>query len=942
MKEHKKLYKSGKNWMTATLVTATLAGGVLLGTDANVHADTTATQTQQDQNTQKLAALRQDAAKQQSTIDNARGQQTQQQNELIDAQNKKSSAQQMLNEAKQSQSNFIKNDSSVKQAQDAYNSAADSQQQAQTQLNNDLDAQQQAQQQNAQTVEQQKQQAQQTINNIEQKQADQKIQDVQNQEQNTQSELDQATQNVNNTNSQIDNLNQQKTDLQNQSGTSVDPNVVAVPNGSIDYSKSLLENAARNSLFTSPDLNIGNNNIIPSNIYITPDDNKSQPIPSLNNSGDATQSQYDPYFTTKFDGVRGQMTDAQKQELAILLMNEINHAREQRGLQPFTMSEQKYQQAQVRANQDSARTLTHSVPDMISAFGADQYENLAYIDAHGGSNMLSLLYNASSTLSNMLNADASSDWGHRENFLESGQWDAAFGFRYLPDSDMYVMTFDFDNAKTNNTPDMMDRIGQYEAMGPISDATTVDNSAQINDLNNQIQSLRLQASLQQNKVQNLQNKLNQLKQEEQNARDNFAFDASQLSSDDLSSYNSAQDMLNNADSYLANLNNSEAMQELANSVHADRIRLANAKAATEDAQNKLDEAKTNANTQAAKLVQDAQKELDAANKKVQDLSDSLDVINQTIQDAQNKLQKDQQQISELESSHATNPSNPVHHTDAELNTNLDVNAIKPVTVVEGTTNIHNPEIKSDYVSTTTTPSSVALLALVEEANHVTYPAGTKAMWADSAKIVSDAQHSNTYDEGVYLVFPDGSHSAVFTVPASLVVTPKQSSDQGSTSTPVVPDTPTDETTKHDDSTTPVVPETPTDETTKHDDSITPVVPEAPTDETTKHDDSTIPVVPDTSTDETAEHDGSTEPVISETPVNNHADSKNLSDFAAHNDVRVQKATVTMTREEYKAQQTNENKNATLPQTGSKNELLIVGLGALTAMLGLGLTKKKQF
>ena len=39
LKEHKKLYKSGKTWMVATLLTVGLAGGAAVTGTTNAHAD---------------------------------------------------------------------------------------------------------------------------------------------------------------------------------------------------------------------------------------------------------------------------------------------------------------------------------------------------------------------------------------------------------------------------------------------------------------------------------------------------------------------------------------------------------------------------------------------------------------------------------------------------------------------------------------------------------------------------------------------------------------------------------------------------------------------------------------------------------------------------------------------------------------------------------------
>lgn len=356
---------------------------------------------------------------------------------MSDAQGQQSSAQQELDQAKQAQQQATQNDPAVKDAQAAVDQAqqqVDNQQQvvndAQTVVNNDAQNVQQksdAVNQASQAVDQAKQaatdatnraasqktdEAQNTINNLESQGKNQASQNLDNQINNVSGQVTDAQDDVNNTNAKIGDLQNQVKNLQDQeTNTQADPNIKAVPNGVIDTSKSLLENASRNNLWAPMDLSQNNGNIIDQNIYVSPDNDKGARNPNAGKGADASLSEYDNYFNTNFDLVNQQtgMTDAQKQELAILMLNQINHAREQRGLKPFVMTEQKYQQAQVRASQQSAEILDHNENDIMTAFGQDQYECLAYIPVNGGSNMLSMLYNAESTLSSMLNADASSD-----------------------------------------------------------------------------------------------------------------------------------------------------------------------------------------------------------------------------------------------------------------------------------------------------------------------------------------------------------------------------------------------------------------------------------------------------------------------------------------------------------------------------------------------------
>ena len=753
MKEHKKLYKSGKTWMVATLLTVGLAGGAAVTGTTNAHADEVtpaqATGTIQAGNQAtdpELANAQSDAQKQQSTIDSANAQLKDQQNQLSEAQGQQSQAQQELDQAKQAQQQATQNDPAVKQAQAAVDQAqqqVNNQQQvvndAQTVVNNDaqnvqqksdavnqasqaVDQAQQTVNQASQAVDQAKQavtnatnqavsqkteEAQNTINNLEDQGKNQASQDLNNQINNVSSQVTDAQNDVNNTNSQISDLQGQVKDLQNQeTNTQADPNIKAVPNGVIDTSKSLLENASRNNLWMSNDQSQDNGNIIPQNIYVSPDNDKTAPDPYAN-IGDASGSQYDNYFNTNFDLVNQNagMTDAQKQELAILMLNMINHAREDRGLKPFVMTEQKYQQAQVRAAQQSAQGLEHNQDDINSAFGQDQYENLAYIPVDGGANMLGLLNNASATLSNMLNADASSDWGHRENFLEDTgtlSANAAFGMHLTDDGQYYVLTFDYDLSNPDSTPNMMDRIAQYQAMGPITgDAHTVDNSAQINDLNNQISNLQNTLASQQSKLQNLQTQLQNLQAQKANVQ----FDLSQLSSDQQAEYNNAKNTLATINDWkngqLANINKDGHVQDAINKrnqanadLTAEQSKLAQANQNLKNAKNtqaqdeaQLDQAKDglaqlnqvlatkqaalqtakdNANASANQAVKDAQAKLDKINGKIADLNKAIATTKATISNAQAQLEADNKKIADLKN--GQKPAKPSDGKDSQPTT----------------------------------------------------------------------------------------------------------------------------------------------------------------------------------------------------------------------------------------------------------------------------------
>ena len=959
IKSHKKLYKSGKTWMVATLLTVGLAGGAAVTGTTNAHADevtpaqATGTiqagqQAGQQATDPELANAQSDAQKQQSTIDSANAQLKDQQNQLSEAQGQQSQAQQELDQAKQAQQAATQNDPAVKDAQAAVDQAqqqVNNQQQvvndAQTVVNNDaqnvqqksdavnqasqaVDQAQQTVNQASQAVDQAKQaavdatnqaasqkteEAQNTINNLENQGKNQASQDLNNQINNVSGQVTDAQNDVNNTNSQISDLQNQVKDLQNQeTNTQADPNIKTVPNGVIDTSKSLLENVARNNLWNVADMNADSNgNIVEQNIYVTPDNDKGNfSNVNHNHSADSSLPAYDPYYEDGMDVINGQMTDAQKQELAILMLNEINHAREQRGLKPFVMTEQKYQQAQVRASQQSAQGLEHNQDDINSAFGQDQYENLAYIDANNISNMISLLSSAEGTLNSMLNADASSDWGHRENFLEDTgtlSANAAFGMHLTDDGQYYVLTFDYDLSNPDSTPNMMDRIAQYQAMGPITgDAHTVDNSAKINDLNNQISNLQSTLASQTSKLQNLQTQLQNLQAQKANVQ----FDLSQLNADQQAEYNNAKNTLATINDWkngqLANINKDGHVQDAINkfnqakdSLKAEQSKLAKANQALKNAKNtqaqdeaQLDQAKDglaqlnqvlatkqavlqtakdNANASANQAVKDAQAKLDKINGKIADLNKAIEATKATIQNAQAQLDKDNQKIADLKNGQKpakpsegkdqgnkgattpttpTNPSKPSDGKDGNKGTTTPTNPSKPSDGKDGNKGTDTPVTPNSQPTTPTTPTTPA------KPDHgnasISGQAGHKPATSDhGSQTSSQSTDSNATDKPTIVLPTNGKESGAATQGQYINVVSKDSvAAQAGIQAPATPETT----------------------------SVT---------------------------------------------------------------FGTKKGTM-ITREEYKAQQAN------LPQTGNENSKAVVALGVLAGMFGLGLASKgkKEF
>ena len=70
IKSHKKLYKSGKTWMVATLLTVGLAGGAVVTGTTNAHAD----EVTPAQATGTIQAVSQKTAEAQNTINNLENQ----------------------------------------------------------------------------------------------------------------------------------------------------------------------------------------------------------------------------------------------------------------------------------------------------------------------------------------------------------------------------------------------------------------------------------------------------------------------------------------------------------------------------------------------------------------------------------------------------------------------------------------------------------------------------------------------------------------------------------------------------------------------------------------------------------------------------------------------------------------------------------------------------
>ena len=716
-----------------------------------------------------------------------------------------------------------------------------------------------------------------------------------------------------------------------EKNTQTDPNIKNFDGHVVDTSKSLLENASRNNLWdnyydNTQDASTWNGNVIPQNIYVSPDNNKTEDHSSLG----PAQPNLDYYNTLSqdVDVVNGQMTDAQKQELAILMLNEINHAREQRGLKPFVMTEQKYQQAQVRASQHSAQVLDHNENDIMTAFGQDQYECLAYIPLNDTHSLYDLLNQASNSLSNMLNADASSDWGHRENFLEDTgtlSANAAFGMHLTDDGQYYVLTFDYDLSNPDSTPNMMDRIAQYQAMGPITgDAHTVDNSAQINDLNNQISNLQNTLASQQSHLNDLTTQLQNLQAQKANVQ----FDLSQLSSDQQAEYNNAKHTLDTINDWkngqLANINKDGHVQEAINKLSSAKSNYKSAQEAqAQDETNlqqakdglaslnqvlatkqvALDTAEQKANAQANQVVKDKQAKLDAIKSHINDLQNAIATTKATINNAQAQLDKDNQKIADIKNGQKPVDSNK--GDDKPTNPTTPTNPSKPNTGKDDNN-------KGNQPTTPTNPSK----GDDKPTNPTTPTNPTKP---------NTGKDDNKGDQSTTPTNPSKGDDKPTNPTAPTNPTTPTKPDDNKSNKPVTPTNPAKPDNGNKGTDTPVTPSKPTDN--KGDQPTTPTTPAQP-----DHGNASI--------SGQAGHKPATSYNGSQATDSNATNKPTivLPTNGSQSAANTQGQSVNMTREQYKQQQ------ASLPQTGNENSKAVIALGVLAGMFGLGVAAKgkKEF
>lgn len=497
-KVHYKMFKAGKKWIFMAITATTfLTSGVALNNmsvsaDANQATETT----QVNPNQSQIDQDNKDIALDQSKINDN--------NTKIDQAN------QSLTQAKQDQQTAQTN---LSNAQSTINHDADK-------ANND---------------------AQQKISDLQKKGIANGQAQIQAQIKNDISDYNNTVQTDENLQKQIDDTNSQITNL----STSPDnPNVVSVgvdktdKTVNINKTNSLLQNTAQDGLLKNGSASIINNTF---EIEPEPDADKYTTNPAWVRFRES-DPQFENWLKDDLVDPNKGLTDNQKQELAILLLNAINNTRQDLGLLPFTMSQEKFNQAQTRAAQHSAASLDHDKSDMIKDFGSEQYENLASF--HGNkTNMFDIYDQAKWSVDSMLNNDEDSNWGHRQNFLGNTgvEWapDAAFGFHQFKDN-WYSLTFDYGNTGTAKD-NMLDVINKYEAMGPVQGP---NNSAKIGELRRQLVDLKQTLSNNKQHASNLFKELDDLNYKKANVH----FDKSQLSSDDQKAYDDAQSTIKNHDS----------------------------------------------------------------------------------------------------------------------------------------------------------------------------------------------------------------------------------------------------------------------------------------------------------------------------------------------------------------------------------------------------------
>ena len=430
----------------------------------------------------------------------------------------------------------------------------------------------------------------------------------------------------------------------------------------------------------------------------------------------------------------------------------------------------------------------------------------------------------------------------------------------------------------------------------------------------------------------------------------------------------AQKALENAQATKANADH--ALEQAENTLAGAKTKATNAQVALKQANDKL-----NAILGANKKIEDAQAKLDAAKAALQVAKSNHDTSAKKLSEAKDAVKAAQDNLAKAQAhadatAKALNSAKEALITDAKVY--HDSVSIKPVTIHKGES-VPAPEIANPMAQDPTQNLVMGAYLKLAASKLDTIPTGTTAAWGDKAQLASDAQIVGNHQEGATVTFPDGStmtlNVPLIVLDAESPVTPTnpgkpdqgKTDDHGTTPTPSKPDQ--GKTDDHGTTPTPSKPDQ--GKTDEH--GSTPVTPSKPSDghqsDTNKPSDNSHVTTPtdntktDTTTNTTLPSDAH---VVDGQVVNAQGQvipgfkvengtivaTNNSATTASVNTTAPVASATTMTREQYRASQSNKSNTdaKTLPQTGNQSVLGSIALGIAGLMAGLGLAgsgKKRE-
>ncbi|WP_395319156.1 SEC10/PgrA surface exclusion domain-containing protein [Fructilactobacillus frigidiflavus] len=718
---------------------------------------------------------------------------------------------------------------------------------------------------------------------------------------------------IDDTNSQITNLSTSPDNL-NVVSVGVDKTDKTV---NINKTNSLLQNTAQDGLLKNGSASIINNTF---EIDPEPDADNYTTHPAWVGFRES-DPQFENWLKDDLVDPNKGLTDNQKQELAILLLNAINNTRQDLGLLPFTMSQEKFNQAQIRAAQRSAASLDHDKADMNKDFGSEQYENLASF--HGNkTNMFDIYYEAMGSVNSMLNGDV----GHRQNFLGNTgvEWapDAAFGFHQFKDN-WYSLTFDYGNTSAGKD-NMLDVINKYEAMGPVQGP---NNSAKIGELRRQLVDLKQTLSNNDKHATDLFKELDALNYKKANVH----FDKSQLSSDDQRAYDDAQSTIKNHDSNKAK-QLAQAQTDYDNNVASINNKIATLngqindyKSANVTLQNDIDSKKA----EIAKLSQ--------ATPVLPDNGDKGGVT--PVQPVAPATPAD-------DNKGGLTPVQPVTPTTPADDNKGDVTPAQPVTPTTPADDNKGGETPAQPVTPSTPSDDNKGGAIPAQPVAPATPADDNKGGAIPAQPVAPATPADNNKGGETPAQP--------VAPA----TPADNNKGGATpAQPVAPATPADNNKGGATPAQPVAPATPADNNKGGATPAQPVAPATPADNNKGGETPAQPVTPTTPADDNKGGETPAQPVAPATPANsnNSVDTSKSETNSSVNNVSVDSHITNNNQAQVESSKPkvgsrldrnqSTNKSNELPQTGQSGSSLLSMIGmvivAIISMFGLGNLNKKR-